>query len=188
MRLREEPIFCWVRLNDNPSNRQPVDTRLKNLIQSGMFLVLAQIEVFNCQLRQPVSTAQRRDARPPKNPYIASGLALAADLNWTAWGGPNTTVSALGFTIGFPYRATVITSAAQFQANPTYSARLVGSRVDNSTSPSILTDGLINIPPSGVTPYSFQIELFPVIASLGGGQELTPNPPAWDVAWLGVEG
>lgn len=188
VRLREEPIFCWVRLNDNPSNRQPVDTRLKNLIQSGMFLVLAQIEVFNCQLRQPVSTAQRRDARPPKNPYIASGLALAADLNWTAWGGPNTTVSALGFTIGFPYRATVITSAAQFQANPTYIARLVGSRVDNGTSPSILTDGLINIPPSGVTPYSFQIELFPVIASLGGGEELTPNPPAWDVAWLGVEG
>lgn len=188
VKLREEPVFCWVRLNDNPSNRQPVDARLKALIQSGMFLVLAQIEVFNCQLRQPVSLAQRRDARPAKSPYIASGLALAADLNWTAWGGTHTTVSGLGFTIGFPYRATVITSEAQFQAKPTYIARLVGSRVDNSTSPSLVMDGLINIPPSGVTPYSFQIELFPVIAPLGSGDPLAIKPPAWDVAWLGVEG
>jgi len=190
VRLREEPVFCWVRLNDNPTNRQPVDPRLKALIQSGMFLVLAQIEVFNCQLRQPVSTAQRRDARPPKSPYIASGLAKANDLNWTPWGGPNTTVNAFDFTIGFPYRATVITSAAKFQASPTYIARLVGSRVDNSNSPSILTDGIINIPPSGVTSTSFQIELFPVLATLGNFTGSSPNvqKPTWDVAWLGVEG
>jgi hypothetical protein len=190
VKLREEPVFCWVRLNDNPTNRQPVDARLKALIGSGMFLVLAQIEVFNCQLRQPVSTAQRRDARPPKSPYIASGLAKSRDLNWQPWGGTNTTVDGLGFTIGFPYRATVITSSAKFQANPTYVARLVGSRVDNSSSPSILMDGIINIPPSGVQPYSFQIEVFPVMATLGDPAVAPPNAPkpTWDVAWLGIEG
>jgi hypothetical protein len=190
VKLREEPVFCWVRLNDNPSNRQPVDARLKALIQSGMFLVLAQIEVFNCQLRQPVSTAQRRDARPPKSPYIASGIAKSQDLNWTPWGGPNTTVNALGFTVGFPYRATVITASVNFQSNPTYIARLVGSRVDNTNPPSLLTDGIINIPQSGVQPYSFQIEVFPVIATLGDAAAAPPKAPAptWDVAWLGIEG
>jgi len=190
VRRREEPVFCWVRLNDNPQNRQPVDTRLKNLIQSGMFLVLAQIEVYNCRLRQPVSTAQRRDARPAKSPYIAAGLAKARDLNWQPWGGPNTTVNALGFTIGFPYRARVDTTSGDFQANPTYVARLVGTRVDNTSNPSLLVDGLINIPPTGVTPNSFNIELFPVIATLGIAQNLPPNAPApaWDVAWLGIEG
>lgn len=190
VKLREEPDFCWVRLNDNPTNRQPIDARLKALIQSGMFLVLAQIEVFNCQLRQPVSTAQRRDARPPKSPYIASGLAKARDLNWQPRGGPNTTANALGFTIGFPYRAMVQTTSGQFQASPTYIARLVGSRVDNSTSPSLVTDGIINIPPSGVTSTSFYIELFPVIATLGNSQGNAPNmpKPTWDVAWLGIEG
>src|SRR5262249_3087724 len=25
VRLREEPVFCWVRLNDNDTSRQPVD-------------------------------------------------------------------------------------------------------------------------------------------------------------------
>jgi hypothetical protein len=190
VRLREEPVFCWVRLNDNPSNRQPVDERLKALIQSGMFLVLAQIEVFNCQLRQPVSTAQRRDARPPKSPYIASGLAKARELNWGANVPPDRTANAFGFTIGFPYRATVITSSAEFQANPTYVARLVGSRVDNADSPSVLIDGILNIPPAGVRPYSFEIQLFPVVAPLGAGQTptfLVPKP-TWDVAWLGIEG
>jgi len=190
VKLREQPVFCWVRLNDNPTNRQPVDTRLKNLIQSGMFLVLAQVEVFNCQLRQPISTAQRRDARPPKSPYIASGLALSRELNWQPWGGPNATVNAFGFTIGFPYRATVITQAAQFQANPIYIARLAGTRVDNTGSPSLLTDGIINIPPAGVSPSSFEIELFPVTAPLGPnqGDSAPAPPPTWDVAWLGVEG
>lgn len=189
VKLREEPIFCWVRLNDNSSNRQPVDARLKAQIQSGVFLVLAQIEVFHCQLRQPVSIAQRRDARPPKSPYIASGLAKSADLNWQPWGGPNGTINALGFTVGFPYRAMVITTSGNFQANPSYVARLVGPRVDNTASPSILTDGIINIPPSGVTNTSFLIELFPVVATLGNTQQITQTMPTpkWDVAWLGIE-
>jgi hypothetical protein len=186
VRLREEPVFCWVRLNDNPSNRQPVDARLKALIQSGMFLVLAQIEVFNCRLRQPVSLAQRRDARPPKSPYIASGLEKAADLNWANHGSPST---GFGFTIGTPYRVTVNTTSGHFQATPTYVARLVGPRLDNSTGPSSLIDGIMNIPADSVRPNSFDLEVFPVMAPLGAGGTTTIIPtPAWDVAWLGIEG
>jgi hypothetical protein len=190
VRLREEPVFCWVRLNDNASNRQPVDPRLKALIQSGMFIVLAQIEVFNCQLRQPVSTAQRRNARPPKAPYIASGIAASRDINWTFEGGGSTTANASGFTVGLPYRGMVITSSAGFQAAPTYIARLAGSRVDNSSTPSLFIDALINIPESSVARDSFVIEVFPVVAPLNNSQGVTPPLPApvWDVVWLGVEG
>ncbi len=189
VRLREEPVFCWVRLNDNSINRQPVDARLKNLIQTGMFIVLAQVEIFNCQLRRPVSTAQQRSARPPKSPYIASGLATK--VQWTAEFNVMTTADALGGTIGFPYRATIDTSSAGFQANPAYIARLVGPRVDGSKAPpSMLIDGMINIPAASVSPASFVLEVFPFVVQLDGSGSAPPSlpPPTWDVAWLGVEG
>lgn len=189
VRLREEPVFCWVRLNDNPTNRQPVDARLKNLIQTGMFIVLARVEIFNCRLRRPVSTAQRRSARPPKAPYIASGLATK--VQWTAEFNVATTVDALGTTIGVPYRAVIDTSFGGFQATPTYIARLVGSRVDAGTEgPTRLIDGMINIPAAAVSPTSFVLEVFPFIALLNGSFNESSSLPApvWDVAWLGVEG
>jgi hypothetical protein len=194
VRLREEPVFCWVRLNDNPTNRQPVDDRLKKLIQNGMFLVLAQVEIFNCQLRQPVSTAQQRSARPPKSPYIASGLATGLRWKQEPRGVPFT--NALGFTVGSPYSVFVETSSGRFQANPTYIARLVGPRVFNlpgaagAAAPSILEDAIMNIPSSGVSPTGFVLEIFPVAAVLNdpsGGTSKVPAP-AWDVVWLGVEG
>src|SRR5262249_56375415 len=40
VRLREEPVFCWVRLNDNDTSRQPVDPNLKLRISKGLFIVL----------------------------------------------------------------------------------------------------------------------------------------------------
>jgi hypothetical protein len=193
VRLREEPVFCWVRLNDNPSNRQPVDDRLKSRIQSGMFLVLAQVEIFNCQLRQPVSTAQQRSARPPKAPYIASGFVKQP--NWTQEPG-GSALTTLGFTVGSPWSVTINTRSAGFQANPTYIARLVGTRVFNIpaaagavASSSILQDAIINIPSSSVGPDGFLLEIFPVAAFLNNSSGNTSNAPspAWDVAWLGVE-
>jgi hypothetical protein len=188
VRLREEPVFCWVRLNDNPSNRQPVDARLKNLIQTGMFLVLAQVEIFNCQLRQPVSTAQQRSARPPKAPYIASGFVK--NPTWTQEPATGASVAGLGVTIGFPFKTTIDTSPGAFQATPTYIARLAGSRVDNTTELSTLIDALINIPSASVSPTSFELEIFPVAATLNNPSRGNGNAPAptWDVVWLGVEG
>jgi hypothetical protein len=188
VRLREEPVFCWVRLNDNPTNRQPVDARLKNLILTGMFLVLAQVEIFNCQLRQPVSTAQQRSARPPKLPHIASGIVKGP--TWTAEYTSSGSTVGLGVVIGFPYMTTIDTTSGEFQGNPTYIARLVGSRVDSTTTPTTLNDALINIPAGSVTPTSFELEIFPVSATLNNPGAITgvAPPPAWDVVWLGVEG
>ncbi|WHZ21124.1 MAG: hypothetical protein OJF47_000236 [Nitrospira sp.] len=189
VRLREEPVFCWVRLNDNPTNRQPVDARLKTLIRTGMFIVLAQVEIFNCQLRRPVSTAQQRSARPPKSPYVASGLATK--VQWTAEFNGMTTADAFGGRIGAPYQATIDTSSGGFQANPAYIARLVGSRVDaGMNQPVLLIDGMINVPAASVSPTSFILEVFRFVAQLDGSGGAPPSlpPPTWDVAWLGVEG
>jgi hypothetical protein len=159
-----------------------------------MFLVLAQVEIFNCQLRQPVSTAQQRNARPSKSPYIASGLATG--LKWKQEPGGIALRTAVGFTIGSPYSVFIDTSSGGFQANPSYIARLVGPRVVNlpgaagGAATSILVDAIINIPPSGVSPNDFVIEIFPVAASLNdlGGDTTKVPAPAWDVVWLGVEG
>jgi hypothetical protein len=156
--------------------------------------VLAQVEIFNCQLRQPVSTAQQRSARPSKSPYIASGLATG--LKWKQEPGGIALSTAMGFTIGSPYSVFIDTSSGGFQANPSYIARLVGPRVVNlpgaagGAATSILVDAIINIPPSGVSPNDFVMEIFPVAASLNnlGGDTTKVPAPAWDVAWLGVEG
>ena len=74
IRLKEEPIFCWVRLN---ADGQPKDPKLKQEILTGQKLVLAQAEVLNCQLNQDLSIAQRLSARPPKQPYVCCGMAGA---------------------------------------------------------------------------------------------------------------
>jgi hypothetical protein len=153
-----------------------------------MFLVLAQVEIFNCQSRQPVSMAQQRSARPPKTPHIASGVAK--NPAWSTKHSASVSVTGLGVTIGLPYRTTIDTTSGDFQANPTYIARLVGSRVDDTTNPTTLKDALINIPSDSVSPTSFDLEIFPVTATLNKPARFIGSAriPTWDVVWLGVEG
>ena len=71
-RLREEPIFCWVRYKRTENNQYvAVDPRLGAEIESGVRLVLARVEVQNCQLKKDISLAERRNARPAKGPHIS---------------------------------------------------------------------------------------------------------------------
>ena len=83
-----------MRLNDNDTNRQPVDPNLKLRIGKGLFIVLGQIEVFNCKLKQPVSSVQRRNALPARQPRIACGVE--APTIWTPDPGPEDEVPVLG--------------------------------------------------------------------------------------------
>ncbi len=74
VRLREAPVFCWVRLRETEDGTfVAVDDRLGKEIEAGQKIVLARAEVMNCQLNKVLSVAQRRSARPPKQPYIACG-------------------------------------------------------------------------------------------------------------------
>lgn len=199
VRLREEPIFCWVRLTDDPSNRQPADATLKQKIKQGLFIVLAQVEIFNCQLKQPVSTAQRRNARPARQPRIACGVETAP--NWSATNLPEPGTAGGGegsFGVTFEsmmFSATIDTSSGGFQATPFYTARLVGPRVFTPPSgdASYFADALISLPSNAsatpVTPQSFTIQIFPFLAILSTGDN--PNPQdavnQWQVAWMGIE-
>jgi hypothetical protein len=76
VRLREAPVFCWVRLTKTENGSfVAVDERLGKDIETGRKIVLARAEVAHCQLNRVLSVAQRRSARPSKQPYIACGEA-----------------------------------------------------------------------------------------------------------------
>ena len=71
VQLREEPVFCWVRWKGTigqPSCERP---RTKD-IQNGLKIVLARIEVLNCQL---IKTFQSPTAAPGRlNSRITCGV------------------------------------------------------------------------------------------------------------------
>jgi len=201
IRLREEPVFCWVRLSDDATNHQPMDTRLKERIQKGLFLVLAEVEIFNCQLRQPVSTVPRRNALPPKQPHIVCGVEKKP--NWQAVNIGSGTLTGDGVVVvpfgTYMYTGAVNTSTAAFQSTPFYTTRLIGSRlfsVTNSdgTTFSYVMDALVNIPSdTALTPKGFSIQIFPVVAGLDNlnvpaQAKVTDAVNQWTVGWMGVEG
>src|SRR5918912_463668 len=79
VRLKEEPVFCWVRLSEN---RQPLEQRSQQEIAAGMKLILALAEVLNCQLEKDLDIAQRLSARPSRQPYIC---CEKDDTAWKLW-------------------------------------------------------------------------------------------------------
>ena len=79
-RLREEPLFCWVKYQRDENNRLSTDPKLSAEIESGVRLVLTQVKVQNCQLKEDISLAERRNARPASTPLIACG-----DFKPTPW-------------------------------------------------------------------------------------------------------
>jgi hypothetical protein len=204
VRLREEPVFCWVQLGDD--GVQPVDQQLKDRIQKGLFIVLARIEVFNCQLKQPVSVIQRRNARPAKQPYIACGKFTPSATDWGVEvfpkGAPLHKVDPGLGGLQFPsvrIFTQVNTSTGGFQATPEYTVRLIGDRPrqDSAAPPNyFLVDGLIDVAPQPApTPTSFWVDIFPFVWTVVLGT-VSPNPipadgsdlyPGWQIGWMGVE-
>jgi hypothetical protein len=205
VRLREEPVFCWVRLSDDPNNRQPVDATLKQRIKQGLFLVLAQVEIFNCKLKQPVSTAQRRNARPSKQPRIACGIETSP--GWLATNiGQSSNPGALGAALDTnEYSAIINTSTGRFQATPFYTARIIGPRIfkfggdsgsEFPTGGTFFADAIISLP-SDAPPQTFQnafeftIQIFPITAVLSGvapaETDIATAVNQWQVGWMGVE-
>lgn len=189
VRLREEPVFCWVRLNDNDINRQPVDANLKLRITQGFFIVLGQIEVFNCKLKQPISPALRRNAVPPKQPRIACGIQ-----NPTEWAPAPSAADVPPdlSTIGsFNYQALINTSAAGFQATPFYVARLMGPRTFLSAGDLVFADALLNVMTDPApSPAGFTVQIFPFSTASAAGFIGVPTAQIldqWQIAWMGVE-
>lgn len=199
IKLREAPVFCWVELNSDPSNHQPVDQRMKDGIKKALYIVLAQVQIFNCQLKQPVSTMLRRNARPPKQPRIACGMP--ATLTWSASNlGAGSTASGVSIVVPFGttmFTSQVDTSSGGFQSKPNYTVRIVGPRtfsfvpaVGGASQPFVM-DALVSIPNDvTLTKSGFTIQIFPVIASATGtpsDSDIQKAVDQWTVSWMGVE-
>lgn len=198
--LREAPVFTWVRLSDDPSNHQPVDQRMKDGIRQAIDIVLAQVQIFNCQLKQKVSTIPRRNARPPQHQRIACGNEGSPGWIQGVLGEP--AIYQDGGVIVYPsggtmyvYSGVVRTASAGFQSTPAYTARIVGPRypfpIANS-SDTFMMDAFISIPPNQATATSFPIQIFPLVVQLGYTTPQLSDVNAvinqWTVGWLGVEG
>jgi hypothetical protein len=183
VRLREEPVFCWIRLDQ-------LTPDIQKDLESGKRIRLARAEVLNCQLKQPLSLAQRRNARPATLPYVASGTAPAAQ-----WQAPK--VSAFGIELTIK----VDTSAACFRTAPCYMARVAGNREFTVTigqrQINLLLDGFISVMHGTVTGFDALLLIPEVLLEQGGtslSQQVAKILPqalkdnGWDLVWMGVEG
>lgn len=209
VRLREAPVFCWVRLKrDDHGNLHVLKSRLKADIKNGIKVILSRIEVLNCQLENDVSIAQRRSARPAKQPYIACGVVNPTD--WKPW--IVSDAGAIQFPAAFqPFifpvglTAYIETSPAKFVTIPHYSARITGPRIKQEQIIVFIVDGLVNIRDPG--PKGFAVDVLLLMQFITGttpGAPLfaMPTPAAvaadfvnfvkifsdWYVVWTGVEG
>jgi hypothetical protein len=172
IRLKEEPVFCWIKLNEDG---QPQEAKHKQEILAGMRIVLARAEVLNCQLNKDISIAQRLSARPPKQPYICCREAAP---EWRSWMiapfDPDQLLASIDriFTarlvgslvflpiiLPFGLQAEINTAQCGFLTTPCYSARISGLRSKPFTLPgnpngttgdgdfsfTFLIDGLVQI-------------------------------------------
>ena len=196
--LRESPVFSWVQLSDDPNNHQPVDQRMKERIRNAMLIVLAQVQIINCQLKQPVSTVPRRNARPPRQQRIACGATK--NPVWTPMNLGSPTQSQDGEIVA-PFGSLMFTSlidtrSGGFQSTPFYTPRLIGPRQftfldPNNDSRPFVMDALISIPAdTNLTQKSFAVQIFPVVAAPSGNPtdtDIADGVNQWSVGWMGVE-
>jgi hypothetical protein len=153
VRLREEPIFCWVPLNPDGSPAQD-----KAEILAGRKLVLTEVAVRDCKLADDISIVQRRNARPPTQPVIACGVEQpTAWKPWDPWenpadppGGPVLTrILRVFYQMLGGVEAEIHTGSAGFRTTPDYFARIDGPRVveitvDEQPTRAVI-DGLLSI-------------------------------------------
>ena len=210
VRLREAPVLCWVRLGP-PPDRLPTVQRLREDVQKGVRLRLARAQVLNCQLERSLSLAERRNARPAEQTYVACGRARSygttPDVTWTLQG---------SLAIGFELSTRVDTGAAGFRTTPCYTAHLVGKRAFKFTAPNAtkvdrLLDGFVTLSELGPTGFRFSLLVPDTLLNPGtqttSSTRLDPTNPSfiaellgqitdkvepkdwqWRIEWMGVEG
>ena len=202
VRLREAPNFCWLELG---ADFQPKDPVLKAQLQSSMRILLARAEIKNCQLNQPLSVAQRRNARPPSQPHIACGSTDPQAGGWRTL-----TLSTPAGSPPSGLEIDVDTTSARFQITPSYSAQLAGERLFTSPDAVLeavapapnqfLLDGYVNIVNPTAKGFTLQLvmptgldlnvdfnppDFLSTFTTAAGNALLAANN--WSVVWMGVE-
>lgn len=202
VRYQEAPVFCWVELvptGDPPGKAALAAGRLAKLqrvnadLEAGRRIRLARAEVLNCKLNQPLSLAQRRNAKPAAQPYLFAGSTK----NEQAW---KASASDLGITITLD----VDTSVASFRGKPRYTVHVMGDReVTLTLQPSqvhtLILDGFPRVENDDGSNTKFRLSLLIPKSLIGGDLDLVKVAAAlednnaaaltkWNVEWLGVEG
>jgi hypothetical protein len=180
-------------------------------VVQGMEIVLAQATVQNCQLAAPLSTDQRRNARPNQQPYVAAGQSNPTP--WTVWtvaGSPiivPTTGIASSGNVVVGVQAVIDTSAGRFGSTPEYHAELRGARFLEANAGSFdnpqafYLDGLAFLSDPKPASFTYNVIMPRAVTLLGGVPINIPwlfdDPDAhlravvrafWSVVWVGVEG
>jgi hypothetical protein len=196
VRLRERPVFCWVRLiRDVNGVLRPLDPKHALEIQDGLAIVLGRIEVLQCKLNADLSTAVRRSARPPRQPRLACGTERVA---WERWGDSSDDDSTTAETIrGFGLKARVDTRSGGFQQAPRYVARVEGRRplavvVETSDPPTETRTHFLDLSayvedasPEGFTCY---VPTFALERILPSDDLITDEADrSWQITWFGIE-
>ena len=184
VRRAEAPRVRW---------QNPNDVTAEHRYRRGLDIILATALVEDCQLAKPVSAAERRDARPVTQPYVAAGQTPSGGTTWSFF-------PAAGTPLGI--ETLVDTSAAGFRTTPVYSAHVVGGRVlkvATGAGGGEMVEGYVSV--DVPTPASFRLRF-----TMPRNLQLPPyviNPPSvftkalldtlgkthkWSVAWMGVEG
>ncbi len=188
VRLREEPVFCWVRLErDAEGVFHPRDGRLDQQIQRGMKIVLARVEVKSCRI-QNLSVAERRNARPPTQPYIACGRSTP---RWQVRVERFESTERESVFID----ASIDTGGAGFLNTPSYSARLDGPRILTGIDPAdpFFADGLVAIDEPREDGFLLRVLVLTLDGTLRQNLDQVDETQwpdifsGWNVVWMGVE-
>jgi hypothetical protein len=191
VRLREEPVFCWVALTMGPDGFVPIDPSLKADIQTHRKIILAQIEVLNCQLNQSICIVHRPDARPDCGPYIACGKEES--IRWKPARELNEALASQFAQMSLPlfaFTAEINTSSAGFLTVPSYSVNVVGRR---STKQFVILDLLCRVRAAEIDRFTMFLLVLVVplqTRALRSGRSIdliknTVN--SWTIVWMGVE-
>ncbi len=197
VRLREEPVFCWVRLiRDGTGLLRPADPHLEGDIREGRKIVLARLEIRDCRLEKPPHVAQRRNARPATQPRIVCGRVETPA--WTLTEIPGEDDCPPNPALAYFLTAPVDTRHAGFLTTPCYTARIDGPRlIDVSAlaeadTDEFFVDGLISI--EKTTPEGFDARVSLVTEQEFVLDAVAPDPflvsqlfLQWSIEWMAIE-
>lgn len=176
VRLSEAPVFCWVAAFKPDKLRAQTD--------SGLRIVLARVEVLNCQIKS-LSVAPRMDARPGVHPFVYAAVANPA---WTVRDSRfGIELVQLNGAVAGP----VDTSAAGFRTTPGYFVTLADDASVTLSGELIRLEVSIRIAKPTVKGFEVSLLISDVLLSAAGlkHDEIRKaiGTPAWAIEWMGVE-
>lgn len=156
IRMTDAPVFCWIALGQGTEGagiatsegREAKESQQRDDLAKGELIRIARIQVLNCRLNAKVSIAERTNAKPPAQRFVASGgdRLNAAGKFERKWQLPPASIAGRGLII----ETIVDTRAAGFQAVPAYTAQIIGSRTLTAELPGpvkqeLLIDGFVRV-------------------------------------------